>query len=41
MLADPTPHARELRHVTPFAGVLTARERAEVYRTFARSERSR
>ncbi len=31
--------ARELRHVTPFAGVLSASERAAVYRHFAASER--
>jgi hypothetical protein len=35
LLTDPDPWARELRHVTPFAGVLTAAERAEVYRGFA------
>lgn len=35
VLVDPSPHARELRQVTPFAGVLTASERAEVYRDFA------
>jgi transcriptional regulator with XRE-family HTH domain len=28
------PRARELRQVTPFAGVLTANERAQVYRAF-------
>jgi transcriptional regulator with XRE-family HTH domain len=28
------PRARELRQVTPFAGILTADERARVYRTF-------
>jgi len=32
VLVDPHPWARELRHVTPFAGVLSARERAAVYR---------
>lgn len=32
VLTDPSPWARELRHVTPFAGVLSARERAEVIR---------
>ena len=31
--------ARELRHVTPFAGVLSAGERAAVYRAFAREDR--
>jgi transcriptional regulator with XRE-family HTH domain len=35
VLVDPRPSARELRYVTPFAGVLTARERASVYRRFA------
>lgn len=39
-LADPSEHARELRHVTPFAGVLSARERTTVYRAFAAAERS-
>lgn len=39
-LTDPSPRARELRQVTPFAGVLTAAERAEVYRSF-RAEESR
>ena len=38
LLTDPDPWARELRHVTPFAGVLTAAERAEVYRRFADDE---
>lgn len=38
-LTDPSGWARELRHVTPFAGVLTAAERAAVYRAFAESER--
>lgn len=31
------PRARELRQVTPFAGVLTAAERASVYRGFRRA----
>jgi len=39
LLTDPDPWARELRHVTPFAGVLTAAERANVYRGFAEAER--
>lgn len=39
VLTDPDDWARELRHVTPFAGVLTAAERAEVYRAFAAEER--
>lgn len=38
VLVDPRPSARELRHVTPFAGILTARERALVYRRFAAAE---
>jgi transcriptional regulator with XRE-family HTH domain len=41
VLVDPRPRARELRHVTPFAGVLTAGERAQAYRQFASSERQR
>lgn len=32
VLIDPRPRARELRHVTPFAGVLTPSERWDVYR---------
>ncbi|CAN5651918.1 hypothetical protein BH23GEM3_BH23GEM3_26500 [soil metagenome] len=39
VLRDRSEWARELRHVTPFAGVLSAAERTEVYRSFARSER--
>lgn len=39
VLTDPMPWARELRHVTPFTGVLSAAERADVYRTFAQIER--
>ena len=39
VLTDPDPWARELRQVTPFAGVLSAAERAAVYREFAESER--
>jgi transcriptional regulator with XRE-family HTH domain len=38
LLTDREPWARELRHVTPFAGVLSAAERAEVYRGFADDE---
>jgi transcriptional regulator with XRE-family HTH domain len=38
VLTDPSPWARELRQVTPFAGVLTAAERARVYRAFAEEE---
>lgn len=40
-LTDPGPHCRELRHITPFAGVLDARERAAVYRRFRRDEAGR
>ncbi len=38
VLRDPSPWARELRHVTPFTGVLSAAERARVYREFALAE---
>ncbi len=38
VLLDPSPWARELRHVTPFAGVLSAQERASVYLTFGPSD---
>lgn len=41
LLVDPSPWARELRHVTPFAGVLSARERAAVYRAFAEVDAQR
>lgn len=34
LLTDAEPWARELRHVTPFAGILSAGEREELYRTF-------
>lgn len=39
VLVDASPWARELRHVTPFAGVLTAKERTACYRAFAQAER--
>jgi transcriptional regulator with XRE-family HTH domain len=39
LLTDHDPWARELRHVTPFAGVLSAAERADVYRAFADTDR--
>lgn len=39
VLRDPSPWARELRHVTPFAGILSAAERVEVLRVFAEAER--
>lgn len=38
VLTDPAPWARELRHVTPFTGILSAAERAQVYRAFAKRE---
>lgn len=38
VLTDPMPWARELRHVTPFTGILSAAERAQVYRAFAQRE---
>jgi len=41
VLVDPREHPRELRHVTPFAGVLTTAERAQVYREFAEAETKR
>lgn len=41
VLRDPSPWSRELRHVTPFTGVLSAQERARVYREFALSDRTR
>jgi hypothetical protein len=40
VLLDPRPRARELRQVTPFAGVLSARERARAYRSFSSSEKA-
>ena len=39
VLVDPRPLARELRHATPFAGVLSAEERRRVYELFAQHER--
>ena len=41
MLTDQSEWARELRHVTPFGGVLSPRERTAVYRDFAQREDSR
>jgi transcriptional regulator with XRE-family HTH domain len=38
VLLDPRPRARDLRQVTPFAGVLSAAERAAVYRAFRAQE---
>ncbi len=40
-LVNPGLHCRDLRHVTPFAGVLSASERATVYREFRRDELQR
>lgn len=40
LLQDPRPPARELRHVSPFAGVLSPSERWDVYRRFGRSEQA-
>jgi hypothetical protein len=40
VLADSSPHARALRAVTPFTGILSAAERALVYREFAQRERA-
>lgn len=39
VMIDPGVHARDLRQVTPFAGVLDASERADAYSGFARAER--
>lgn len=41
VLLDPRPSARELRHVTPFAGALSAPQRAAVYRRFRSTETTR
>jgi transcriptional regulator with XRE-family HTH domain len=38
VLTDLSEWARELRHVTPFGGVLSARERTAVYRDFGRHD---
>lgn len=35
---DPSEHGRDLRRVTPFAGVLTPAQRAAVYRSFRNQE---
>jgi transcriptional regulator with XRE-family HTH domain len=37
-MVDPRLHVRDLRQVTPFAGVLTASERARVYHEFAEQD---
>lgn len=41
LLLDPRPFARELRHCTPFAGLLSASERSRVYRDFVSNEAER
>lgn len=33
-MLDPSEHGRDLRQITPFAGVLTSAQRAAVYRSF-------
>jgi transcriptional regulator with XRE-family HTH domain len=38
VLTDQSPRGRELRQVTPFAGVLSAADRAAVYRAFREAE---
>lgn len=38
ILTDPSEWSRELRHVTPFGGVLSARERTALYRAFSQRE---
>lgn len=38
VLLDPGIHGRELRHLTPFAGVLSRGERARVYAEFRDTE---
>jgi len=40
-MLDPSPWGRELRHVTPFAGILSGRERADAIRGFANEWRGR
>jgi transcriptional regulator with XRE-family HTH domain len=41
ILVDAEPWARELRQVTPFTGILSAKERKEVLHDFAREEQMR
>jgi len=38
---DPSVHARDLKQVTPFAGVISAAERTAAYAQFANEERRR
>ena len=40
-MLDPSEHARDLRQVSPFAGVLTPVQRADVYRSFRSVEAKR
>ena len=40
-MLDPSEHARDLRQATPFAGVLTPAQRADVYRSFRSAEAKR
>ena len=40
-MLDPSEHARDLRQVSPFAGVLTPVQRAGVYRSFRSAEAKR
>ena len=37
-MLDPSEHGRDLRQVSPFAGVLTAAQRLAVYRSFRGAE---
>jgi len=37
-MLDPSQRGRDLRKVTPFAGVLEPQERTRVYREFARRD---
>jgi len=37
-MLDPSDHGRDLRQVTPFSGILSARARAAVYRAFRSGE---
>lgn len=41
VLRDSRPYARALRHVSPFAGIFSAAERAGLYRQFRATERPR
>ena len=41
VLVDPRPLVREMRQVTPSAGVLSPSERWDVYRRFHAEERAR